>query len=62
MVVIGSGFTLARIAPLGQTWLYSGKKVVVLGNSGCIRQKQLYSRNVVVFGQNGCMRAKVVLS
>ena len=41
----------------GQKWLYSAK-VVVLGQSGCILQKEvkfgvkwLYSCKVVVFGQ-----------
>ena len=42
-----SGFNLAK-------WLYS-RKVVVFGQSGCIRAK------VVVLGQSGCIRAKVVL-
>ena len=41
----------------GQKWLYSGKsggyraKVVVFGQSGCIRIKWSYSGKVVVFGQ-----------
>ena len=35
--------------------MYSSK-VVVLGQSGCIRAK------VVVFGQGGCVWAKVVVS
>ena len=52
----------------GQKWLYSSKrccnrqillylgKVVVFGQSDCIRAK------VVVFGQGGCNRAKVVVN
>ena len=51
-----------------------GAKVVVLGQSGCIRQKWLYADKVVVFGirllyssksdcirQSCCIRAKVVV-
>ena len=53
--------------------LYSGK-MVVFGQSGCIREKWLYSRicciwaeclyssKVVVFWQNGCIRAKWLYS
>ena len=60
-------------AKIGARWLYSGivvvcgQKVVVFGNSGCIRgQKWLYSDKVVVFGQKWlysvkCIRAKVVV-
>ena len=40
-------------------------KVVVLGQSGCIRakvvvfgQKWLYSDKIAVLGQSGCIRAK----
>ena len=42
----------------GQTWLYSSKggflwaKVVVFGQSGCIRSK------LVVLEQSGCIQAK----
>ena len=35
-------------------WLYSGK-VVVFGESGCIRAK------VVLFGQSGCNHAKILV-
>ena len=42
---------------VGQKWLYSGKigciraKMVVFGQSGCIRIKWSYSGKVLVFGQ-----------
>ena len=59
---------------VGQKWLYSCKsgciqaKVVVFGQSGCIRAKWLYSgksdcimARVDVLGRSGFNRAKVVV-
>ena len=53
---------------LVQNLLYSGKKMVVFGQSGCFRakvvggcireKKWLYSDKVVVFGKSGCVRSK----
>ena len=43
----------------GKKWLYSGKsgsistKVIVFGQSGCIRLKRFYSWKWDVFGQGG---------
>ena len=36
-------------------------KVVVIGQSGCIRAKCLYLGKVVVFGESCCIWAKVVV-
>ena len=36
-------------------------KVVVFGQSGCIRIKWLHLGKVAVFGHSGCVRAKVLV-
>ena len=47
--------------------MYSGKngstqaKVVVFGQSGCIREKWVFSGKVVLLEQSGCIRKKVVV-
>ena len=53
---------------IAEKWFYSGKsgcireKVVVFGQSGCIRARSGCIRaKVVVFGQSGCIQAKVVV-
>ena len=45
----------------GQKWLCFDK-VVVFGQSGCIRIKWLYLGKVVVFGHIGCFPAKFFFS
>ena len=71
MVLYGqSNCVRVKRVVIGQKWLNSGK-VVVIGPSGCIRAKWLYSGKVVVFGkkrlysgkvalfgQNGCIRGR----
>ena len=49
-----SGFSSNKSSCIRAKLLYSGK-VVVLGESGCVRAK------VVVFGESGFIRAKVVV-
>ena len=53
---------------IAEKWFYSGKsgcireKVVVFGQSGCIRARSGCIRaKVVVFGQSGCIQSKVVV-
>ena len=62
MVVFGqSGCIRAKVAVIGQNWIYSGKsgfiraKVVVFEHGGCIWAK------LNEFGQSGCIRAEVAV-
>ena len=42
---------LVKVVVFRQKWLYSDK-LVVIGQSGCIRVKMLYSAKLVKFGHN----------
>ena len=50
-----------KVVIFGQNRLYSRKKLVVFGQSGCIREEWLYSFKVLVILQSGCILAKVVV-
>ena len=54
MVVFG------KVVEVGRNWLYSGK-IVVFGQSGCIRAMRLYWGKVVVFGKMWLYSGKVVV-
>ena len=60
--------TRAKVAVVGQDWLFSGKKVFFRAKVDLLRQKRFYSGKSgcirakrAFIQQSGCIRAKVVL-
>ena len=58
----------AKVAVVGQEWLFSGKRVFLRAKVVLLGQKRFYSgksgyirTKEVVIQQSGCIRAKVVL-